>query len=33
MAKVESLNDAELRAMYAAVEKFAYFTTHVLKLD
>ncbi|UPK40864.1 hypothetical protein IVB18_50545 (plasmid) [Bradyrhizobium sp. 186] len=33
MAKVERLNDAELRSMYAAVEKFAYFTSRVLGLD
>ena len=33
MAKVEGLNEAELRTMYAAVEKFAYFTTRVLGLD
>ncbi len=33
MAKVERLNDAELPTMYAAVEKFAYFSAHVLGLD
>jgi len=31
--KVERLNDAELPTMYAAVEKFAYFSAHVLGLD
>jgi hypothetical protein len=33
MAKVAELNRAELRTMYAAVEKFAYFSAGVLKLD
>jgi len=33
MAKVENLSEDTLRQMYAAVEKFAYFTTHALGLD
>jgi hypothetical protein len=33
MANVERLNETELGRMYAAVEKFAYFSTHVLGLD
>jgi hypothetical protein len=33
MAKVENLDEGILRKMYAAVEKFAYFTTLSLGLD